>query len=98
VIERHVTYAVKSGAEEAFEAFIKGEYAPTMSRAPGFVRVTLLRETEAPASYHMVIVFESAEKSSDWRASEAHKALSPKLKAFFSQSQVVAYQVVAQVP
>jgi heme-degrading monooxygenase HmoA len=98
VIERHLTYAVNSGAEEAFEAFIKEEYAPIMCRTPGFVRVTLLREMEVPTSYHMVIVFESAERAAEWRASVAHRALSPRLKSMFSQSQIVAYQVVAQRP
>jgi heme-degrading monooxygenase HmoA len=98
VIERHVTFAVKNGGEQAFEAFFAGEYAPAMSLAPGFVRATLLREMDVPASYQMVIVFETAEEAAEWRASDAHKALSPRLKALFSQSQAVAYDVVAQRP
>ena len=98
MIERHVTYDVHSGQQDAFERFIREEYAPTMSRAPGLVRVTLLREQEAPTLYHMVIAFESPEKAAEWRASEAHKALGATLKGFLLQSQVATYQVVAQRP
>ena len=66
-----------------------------MSRMAGFVRVDLLRESEAPSIYQMVICFESLEAAAAWRASPEHLALSPKLKALYSASQVQVYKVIA---
>ena len=95
MIERHVTFEVLQGKEEAFEQFFVQEYRPAMSRMAGFVRLELLCESEAPSNYPMLIRFDSLESSAAWRASTEHQVLSPKLKALYSASHVQVYEVIA---
>ena len=95
MIERHVTFNVLPGKEQAFERLFVEEYRPAMSSMPGFVRVSLLREQENPTQYQMVIRFESLETAANWRNSEQHQALSPKIKALYNGSSLKVYDVVA---
>lgn len=95
MIERHITFEVLPEKTGAFEKFFMGEYRPAMARMPGFIKVELLRHQENPTAYQMVIRFESADTASAWRASMAHQALSPKLKALYSGSFLNVYEVVA---
>jgi len=46
MIERHVTFNVIPGKEKDFEALFKDAYCIAMSKQPGFVSVTLLKEHE----------------------------------------------------
>lgn len=55
----------------------------------------LLRAQATPTEYHMVIRFESAETAAAWRASDAHQALSTRIKALYSASHLAVYDVVA---
>jgi antibiotic biosynthesis monooxygenase (ABM) superfamily enzyme len=96
MIERHVTFNVIPGKEKDFEAFFKEAYSVAMSEQPGFVSVTLLKEHEKEAIYQMVIRFQSLETAAAWRDSADHKALSPKIKAFYSESTVQVYEVIAK--
>jgi len=95
MIERHVTFNVLPDKGDEFEKVFVQEYRPAMSAMPGFVKVELLRQPDQPTQYHMVIRFESAETSDNWRASAAHKALQPKIKALYSGSQLQVYDVIA---
>jgi heme-degrading monooxygenase HmoA len=96
MIERHVTFNVISGKQKEFENLFKNEHSIAMSKQPGFVSVTLLKEHEKEAVYHMVIRFQSLETAAAWRDSDAHKALSPKIKALYKESTVQVYEVIAQ--
>lgn len=95
MIERHVTFNVLPGKEEAFEKLFVEEYRPAMSKMPGFVSVRLLREQEDPSHYQMVICFTSLETAAGWRASDAHDELRPKIRTLYDGSSVVVYDVVA---
>jgi heme-degrading monooxygenase HmoA len=95
MIERHVTFNVLPGKGQAFERLFVEEYRPTMSSMPGFVRVELLREQEDPTQYQMVIRFESLETAANWRNSEQHQDLKPKIKALYNGSSLKVYAVVA---
>ena len=66
-----------------------------MAKMPGFIKVELLREQEKPTAYQMVIRFESTDAATAWRASSEHQALSPKLKAMHTGSQLLVYEVIA---
>jgi antibiotic biosynthesis monooxygenase (ABM) superfamily enzyme len=96
MIERHVTFNVIPGKEREFEALFKEAYSVAMSKQPGFVSVTLLKEHEKEAIYQMVIRFQTLETAAAWRDSEDHKALSPRIKSLYSNSTVQVYEVVAQ--
>ena len=96
MIERHVTFNVIPGKEKDFEDLFQKDYSVAMSRQSGFVSVTLLKEQEKEAVYQMVIRFQSLETAAAWRDSEAHKALSPRIKALYSASTVQVYDVMAQ--
>jgi antibiotic biosynthesis monooxygenase (ABM) superfamily enzyme len=96
MIERHVTFNVIPGKEKDFETLFKNEYSAAMSKQPGFVSVTLLKEHEKEAIYQMVIRFQTFETAAAWRDSEDHKALSPKIKALYTSSTVQVYEVVAE--
>jgi len=96
MIERHVTFNVIPGKEKDFETVFKNAYCIAMSRQPGFVSVTLLKEHDKEAAYQMVIRFQSLESAAAWRDSADHKGLSPKIKALYKESAVQVYEVVAQ--
>jgi len=96
MIERHVTFNVIPGKEKDFESLFKTEYGPAMSKQPGFVSVTLLKEQEKEAVYQMVICFQSLETAAAWRDSTDHKVLSPKIKVFYTGSTVQVYSLIAQ--
>jgi len=96
MIERHVTFNVIPGKEKDFETLFKEEYSVAMSGQTGFVSVTLLKEHEKETIYQMVIRFQSLETAAAWRDSADHKALSPKIKALYSESTVQVYEVIAQ--
>jgi antibiotic biosynthesis monooxygenase (ABM) superfamily enzyme len=98
VIERHVTFEVIPGKEQAFEDLFKSSYSTAMSKQRGFVSVGLVRELEAPTRYQMVIRFDTLENAVAWRDSADHKAISPVIKALYSGSSVVAYSIIATVP
>ena len=94
MIERHVTFNVILGKEKDFEKLFKEEYSIAMSKQPGFLSVTLLKELEKEAVYQMVIRFQSLETAAAWRDSSDHKALSPKIKALYRESTVQVYEVI----
>ncbi len=94
VIERHITFNVESDKAKAFERFFADEYAPAMSRAPGFVRIDLLREADAPRRYQMSFRFEDGESAAAWRTSDEHTALQPALEALVGDREVQGYDVV----
>ena len=94
MIERHVTFNVIPGKEKDFETLFKEAYSMAMSKQPGFVSVTLLKEHEKEAVYQMVIRFQSLETAAAWRDSEDHKALAPKIKALYKESTVQVYEVI----
>jgi len=96
MIERHVTFNVLPGKERDFESLFKDAYSIAMSKQPGFVSVTLLKEHEKEAIYQMVIRFQSLETAAAWRDSADHKTLSPKIKALYKESTVQVYEVIAQ--
>ena len=96
MIERHVTFHVIPGKEGDFGTLFKDEYSVAMSKQPGFVSVTLLKEHEREAFYQMVIRFQSLETAAAWRDSADHKALSPKIKALYNESTVQVYEVISQ--
>jgi len=95
MIERHVTFNVIHGKEKDFEALFREAYGVAMSKQPGFVSVTLLKEHEKEAVYQMTIRFQSLETAAAWRDSADHKALSPKIKALYKESAVQVYEVIA---
>lgn len=96
MIERHVTFNIFLEKEKEFEALFKAEYSVAMSRQPGFVSVTLLKEHQKEAVYQMVIRFQSLETAAAWRDSSDHKALSPRIKALYKESTVQVYEVIVQ--
>lgn len=96
MIERHVTFNVIPGKEKDFEMLFREAYGVAMSKQPGFVSVTLLKEHEKEAVYQMVIRFQTLETAAAWRDSGDHKALSPKIKSLYTNSTVQVYEMIAQ--
>jgi antibiotic biosynthesis monooxygenase (ABM) superfamily enzyme len=96
MIERHVTFNVIPGKEKDFEMLFREAYGAAMSKQPGFVSVTLLKEHEKEAVYQMVIRFQTLETAAAWRDSGDHKALSPKIKSLYTNSTVQVYEMIAQ--
>lgn len=94
MIERHVTFDVLPDKSQEFEHLFADEYRPAMALMPGFIKVELLREQADFTKYQMVIRFTTIEEAAAWRNSSAHQALSPKLKALYSTSQLQVYEVI----
>ncbi len=95
MIERHITFNVHPGQEAAFERFFRDEYAPEMAKAPGFIRVELLRESGSETRYQMAFRFSDGDSAVGWRTSTEHQALQPALNALHGGSEVAAYDVIA---
>jgi antibiotic biosynthesis monooxygenase (ABM) superfamily enzyme len=94
MIERHVTFHVLPGKEQAFHHFFKQEYLPAMAKTPGFGNATMLRDRGAQSDMKMVLRFETVEAASEWRASAAHSALKPRLKEHYDGSDLKVYDVL----
>lgn len=94
MIERHVTFNVHQDKGEEFVEFFVEKYQPAMAAMPGFVEVGLLRRADQATEYQMVIRFESSETAAEWRSSAAHQSLQPILKALYSESQLIVYDVI----
>ena len=97
MIERHVTLNVPPDRGGDLELLFDTEYARAMSEQPGFVSVSLLRENDNPQRYTMAIRFESEDAAAAWRASQVHKALSPRLKEVHCGSEVTVHTVLSHV-
>lgn len=95
MIERQVTFQVIPGRERDFEDLFAQAYSPAMSRQPGFVSVTLLKEQGEDAVYQLAIRFESLETATAWRDSADHRALAPRIKALYNGNSLQIYEVVA---
>jgi heme-degrading monooxygenase HmoA len=95
MIERHITFNVHPDRTADFERFFTERYRPAMSAAPGFVRVDLLREADAPSRYQMMLRWEDGTAAAGWRTSTVHEELQPELAALFSTNEIVGYDVVA---
>ena len=95
MIERHVTFNVLPDKNQKFEKLFVDEYRPAMASMPGYVNVDLLRKQDDRQMYQMVIRFQTTEQAAAWRESGAHKALSPRLKMLYSESNLSVYDVVA---
>jgi antibiotic biosynthesis monooxygenase (ABM) superfamily enzyme len=65
-----------------------------MAKAPGFVRLDLLREVDSQTRYQMSFRFEDGETAAAWRTSEVHQALQPELAALHSGAEVQGYLVI----
>jgi antibiotic biosynthesis monooxygenase (ABM) superfamily enzyme len=94
VIERHITFNVHADRTGDFEAFFADAYGPTMAKAPGFVRVELLREVDSATRYQMVLRFQDADSAAAWRTSAVHQALQPALTALFDGNEIQGYEVI----
>jgi heme-degrading monooxygenase HmoA len=94
-IERHVTFHVLPEASDEFEKFFEQEYRPAMKNTNGFIKAELLKDTENPQDLKMVLRFESSDAAADWRASESHAALKPRLKSMYSGSELKVYEVIS---
>lgn len=93
-IERHVTFHILPGKVSEFEEFFADDYRPAMAQTSGFIKAELLKDSDNPQDLQMVLRFESDEAAADWRASELHAALKPKLKSLYQGSELKVYQVI----
>ena len=66
-----------------------------MAKAPGFVRVELLREIDSATRYQMVLRWEDGDSALAWRTADAHTALQPALNAMHTGMAVQGYDVIA---
>lgn len=94
MIERHITFNVHPDRTADFERFIADDYGPTMAKAPGFVKVELLREADSRTRYQMVFRFRDAQSAVGWRTSAVHQALQPALLALYSDNEIQGYEVI----
>lgn len=95
MFERHVTFTIREGRESEFERLFVEEYSPAIARQTGVSCVELLREVAPPHRYQIVNRFESEEAAAAWRASDAHNALSPRLRALYLSYELSIFTIVA---
>ncbi len=94
MIERHITFNVHPDKTAEFERFFADDYRPTMARSVGFRKAELLRESESPTRYQMVLRFEDPDSAVGWRTSDDHAALQPALLALYADNEIQSYDVI----
>ena len=97
MIELEVKFEVIPGKEEIFLDIFKTQFALAMSKQPGFVRVSLLKQSESEFRYRIEIVFESEKERLAWVNTEEHEELWPKLAALISKYSATRFDFLAEV-
>jgi heme-degrading monooxygenase HmoA len=95
MIERHVTFHLHDGQQEAFAQYFRERYRTAMAETPGFVSASLLGSQEAPSQLVMLLRFQDAAAALAWRSSESHEALKPQLKSMYGKSELQVFDVLA---
>jgi quinol monooxygenase YgiN len=88
MIERHITFTVPDEGVEAFRDFVESRYVPPMSDVDGFVSARLLRPSDGRGEILMVLQFEHATASAEWRESAVHASLQPELSSLHSGMEI----------
>ncbi len=94
MIERHITFRVPADRAKAFERFFADEYRPPIATFPGFVAADLLRQSDDPTSYCMILRWQDGEAAAGWRNSDVHEGLQPALRELHEGMTIVAFDVV----
>jgi heme-degrading monooxygenase HmoA len=94
MIERHVTFYIHEGQNEAFARYFRERYKTAMAETPGFVSASLLGSQEAPSQLMMVLRFQDADSALAWRRSENHEMLKPQLKSMYEKSELQVFDVL----
>ena len=97
MIQLEVKLELKAEKEKEFLDIFKTQFAPAMSRQPGFIRVSLLEQSKNKSQRQIEIVFESEEKRLAWVNTEEHEKMWPKLATFVSKSSVIGFNFLAEI-
>ena len=97
MIQLEVRLLLKLGKEEEFLDIFKTQFAPAMSKQPGFIRVSLLKQRESKSQYRIEIVFESEKERLAWVNTKEHEEVWPKLGALTSKCSATGFDFLAEV-
>lgn len=97
MIELEVKLEVMPGKEEEFLDIFKTQFAPAMSKRPGFLRTSLLKQRETESQYRIEIVFESEKERLGWVNTKEHEEVWPKLGALTSKCSATGFDFLAEV-
>jgi len=97
MINLQVNFKLIPGKEREFLDIFKTQFAPAMSRQPGFIRVGLLKQREAESQYQIEIVFESEEKRLAWVNTREHEETWPKLASLIDNYSTTGFDFLAEV-
>jgi len=97
VIQLEVRLLLKLGKEEEFLDIFKIQFAPAMSKQPGFIRVSLLKQRESKSQYRIEIVFESEKERLAWVNTKEHEEIWPKLAALTSKYSTTGFDFLAEI-
>ena len=97
MIQLEVKLELKTGKEKEFLDIFKTQFVPAISRQPGFIRASLLKQSENKSQYQIEIVFESEEKRLTWVNTEEHEKVWPKLANFISKYSTTGFDFLAEI-
>ena len=79
-IELHCDLIVDPVKEKDLVDTFHNVFQPTISRQPGFVSVTLLKQRAAALAYRLAISFQTEEERLTWVASDDHQRVWPQME------------------
>jgi heme-degrading monooxygenase HmoA len=79
-IELHCDLIVDPAKETDLVDTFHQVFQPTMSRQPGFVSVTLLKQRAATLAYRLAISFQTEEERLAWVATDDHQRVWPQME------------------
>ena len=97
MIQLEVRLLLKLGKEKEFLNIFKTQFAPAMSKQPGFIRVSFLKQRESKSQYRIEIVFESEKERLAWVNTREHEEIWPKLGALTSNYSATGFDFLAEV-
>ena len=97
MIQLEVKLELMPGKEEELLDIFKTQFALAVSKQPGFIRVSLLKQRESESRYWIEIVFESEKERLAWVNTREHENTWPKLAALTSKYSTTGFDFLAEV-
>lgn len=92
MIAREVTLLCSS--PEGLRKLWYEEYKPAISEQEGYIQAFLLAPQGTENLFQMLLIFKSEELATNWRKSNRHSLLSPKLSSVASVKNVDVFEII----
>ena len=96
MIELHVSLEPTAGNKEKLEQLFRTRFVPAIKKRPGFVRVNLLKRSDAVREYQLCLSFETEALRLQWVACDDHQEVWPVLSGLCQRASWRGFDVIPQ--